>query len=187
METFENSLASAQQHSRHGSARTKVHRAWAGMKNRCKNPEKTCYEGKGIKVCDRWEHFTNFLEDMGEPPSELHSIERKNNLGNYEPSNCHWALPKEQMNNTSYCLKIEWKGESHTLRQWCEKLELNYNTTYTRLRRGYSLDWVFSKDSMRFLTGRRNNIKQAFQGDYQQEDYQHTKEIGEKNAGITTL
>lgn len=73
------------------------------MKMRCYNPENPKYPnygGRGINVCDRWlNSFENFLEDMGEKPSEEYSIDRINNDGNYEPGNFRWATPVEQANN----------------------------------------------------------------------------------------
>jgi len=72
------------------------------MKMRCYNPKVKFYKywgGRGIKICDRWlNSFSNFLEDMGERP-EGTSLDRINNNGNYEPSNCRWATKKEQSNN----------------------------------------------------------------------------------------
>jgi len=91
----------------HGDAskglKTKEYRTWLGMKRRCYNSNRKDYKdygGRGIKVCDRWLHsFQNFLSDLGRAPTPRHSIDRKNNDGNYEPSNCQWATDKEQQNN----------------------------------------------------------------------------------------
>jgi hypothetical protein len=75
------------------------------MKQRCFNPRSKPfknYGGRGITVCERWtgrDGFINFLNDMGKRPSLEYSIERINNNGNYEPSNCKWATQKEQLSN----------------------------------------------------------------------------------------
>lgn len=75
------------------------------MKQRCYNPKEKKYKnygGRGIKVCDRWlgkEGFNNFIADMGERPEGL-TLDRINNNGDYEPSNCRWATYSEQSINT---------------------------------------------------------------------------------------
>jgi len=72
------------------------------MKTRCTNsnvPKFRRYGARGISICPRWlDSFENFLADMGERPIG-YTLERKNNNGNYEPSNCCWATPKEQAQN----------------------------------------------------------------------------------------
>jgi len=93
--------------------------SFANMLGRCYNPNITNYGrwgGRGIKVCDRWleyrRGYDNFLSDMGKKPTARHQLDRIDNDGNYEPSNCRWATSKEQMNNTSNSLRVEYGGES---------------------------------------------------------------------------
>ena len=86
---------------RHGKSETREYAAWTAMRERCRNPKAHNYRwygGRGIRVCERWDSFENFLADMGERPKG-HSIDRKENDGDYEPGNCRWATKSEQSNN----------------------------------------------------------------------------------------
>jgi hypothetical protein len=80
-----------------------LYKTWQGMKNRCfsvSNRDYGNYGGRGIMVCDRWKaSFHAFVQDMGPKPTKKHTIERLNNDGNYEPSNCCWATKAEQNRN----------------------------------------------------------------------------------------
>lgn len=82
---------------------TTEYEIWKGMKARCSNPKHTGYSrygARGISVCARWrDSYEAFLADMGRRPSGKHSIDRINNEGNYEPSNCRWATASEQRRN----------------------------------------------------------------------------------------
>jgi len=89
------------------------------MKSRCYNPNfdgYADYGGRGITVAERWlESFESFLEDMGECPSNKHSIERVNNDGNYEPGNCKWATDIEQASNRRTNRYLEYQGRKYTV------------------------------------------------------------------------
>jgi hypothetical protein len=86
----------------HGLSKLPEYTIWKLMRGRCNNPNGlhfADYGGRGIKVCERWTNFENFYADMGSRPSKLHSIDRINNNGCYEPSNCQWATQVQQTNN----------------------------------------------------------------------------------------
>jgi len=90
---------------RHGHAHvgkvTRTYSIWLLMRSRCNsigNDQYSIYGGRGIKVCARWSKYENFLLDMGEAPKGL-QIDRIDNDGNYEPGNCRWVTPKQNMNN----------------------------------------------------------------------------------------
>jgi hypothetical protein len=132
---------------RHGMTHTRVHKIWTSMIGRCQNsPHKDFknYAGRGIKVCERWKVFENFLEDMGEPPEGL-SIDRINNQGGYEPSNCRWATRDEQQNNRRSNVVVSHMGETLTLKQWSDRIGISYSTLVGRWARGIPLPFLFSK------------------------------------------
>jgi hypothetical protein len=108
------------------------------MIDRCtlpKHPAYHRYGGRGIGVCERWRNsFPAFHEDMGPRPDGL-TLDRIDSDGNYEPGNCRWATPKEQQNNTSTNKFVEIDGERLTIAQHARRLDINYETLYSRLSR----------------------------------------------------
>lgn len=89
---------------KHGLSRKPgVYKLWCSLLQRClnkKNRNFSHYGGRGIFVCKRWLNFENFRTDMGPRPSPEHSVNRKENNGHYNKSNCEWATQREQCRNT---------------------------------------------------------------------------------------
>lgn len=124
-----------------------VYRAWIHMRERCWNPKCHAfknYGARGISVCERWAHdFSAFAIDMGPRPAG-HSLDRIDNDGNYEPDNCRWATPTEQVRNRrlEYTRLLTWKGETLPVSQWAERLGTSHNVLHMRLKNGWSVDDV---------------------------------------------
>ena len=131
---------------RHGHARkgapSKEYRAYNHMLRRCYSPKERGfhrYGGRGITVCDRWRTgFAAFLADVGPAPSPKHTIDRIDNDGNYEPSNCRWATHTEQSRNKSQNRLIEIDGEALPIVVWSERSGIPANRIQLRLARGWS-------------------------------------------------
>lgn len=127
---------------RHGMWKSREYVTWIAMIRRCHTktePSYSKYGARGIRVCDRWrERFENFYEDMGPRPSDKHSLDRINNDGNYEPNNCRWVTMKVQGNNRSTNRMIYFNGQSRSMKQWCEHLNLPYSTIGQRILSGWS-------------------------------------------------
>lgn len=130
---------------------TSEYMTWKAMRARCFNPSDKRYArygGRSIKVCERWNDFKLFLQDMGLRPSPQHSIERRNNDGHYEPSNCCWATPIEQANNVSRNRIVSYNGKQLTIAQLVRTSGTPFNSSRIRwrLENGWPLnDALFTK------------------------------------------
>src|SRR5574343_1607894 len=121
----------------HGLTHSTTYDAWAQMKSRCSNPNTHCfamYGGRGISVCDRWRDSCEaFMSDMGERPSPLHSLDRVDTDGNYEPGNCRWATNEMQARNRRNNVLLTHDGETMCISAWAERIGIHRKTLEKRL------------------------------------------------------
>jgi hypothetical protein len=120
-----------------GGKRIPEYTAWCGMIARTTNQKTRSfpdYGGRGVQVCDRWNNsFDAFLSDMGGKPSPAHSIDRIDNEGNYEPSNCRWADLKTQANNKRNNIILTCNGKTLPISDWVIITGLKYSTIRSRI------------------------------------------------------
>ena len=125
--------------------RTPTAMTWMAMRARCSNKNNSRYQyygGRGIKVCERWSSYANFLSDMGERP-EGKTIDRIDNDGDYEPWNCRWSTPREQRHNQrKYCNysdvnMLTHDGITKSVSEWAKHAGLNRLTLRWRLNNGW--------------------------------------------------
>lgn len=132
----------------HDMSKTSEYNIWRSMRQRCQRKNHGSYKfygGRGIKVCDRWQTFENFYKDMGAKPTSKHTIERVNNDGNYEPSNCKWATRKEQAQNRRPSKPLTtFNGKSQSLADWAKELGVRPGLIYERKAAGLPLDQVLA-------------------------------------------
>lgn len=145
LKTGQSSSCGCRFRTRGGRSKTDpLYQVWNGVLQRCTNPSQIRYRnygGRGIKVCERWLlSFDAFCADMGPRPSPDHSIERKDNSGNYEPGNCVWATPIEQQRNKTASRWLEYGGERLTIAEWAERTGISYTALRQRLNAGWSAE-----------------------------------------------
>lgn len=131
---------------KHGMCKTKIYKTWKGIISRCNDEKNSKYGGRGIKVCERWKTFLNFYKDMGDVPFGM-TIERINNDGNYEKSNCKWANMQEQANNRRCNHKITFNGKTLTMQQWVRETGINQGTLSQRINKmNWNIDRALTTD-----------------------------------------
>jgi hypothetical protein len=132
---------------RHGLSNNKVHKAWRQMWGRCTRKHQADYSfygGRGIRVCERWKTFELFLEDVGMPPTQKHSLDRVNNNGNYEPGNCRWATHTQQVRNTRQTIMLTLGERTMAAGDWADELGINSRTIKSRIRYGWAVEDILS-------------------------------------------
>lgn len=137
-----------EKHLTHGMSKTPEYRIWADMIKRCGNPNHIAYKNYGersIGVSREWRSFENFYADMGKRPSRVHSLERKDNNGNYEKGNVIWADPHTQSRNTRRTIRITLRGKTQCLKDWANELGLHYKRVQARILSGWSVEKAFSE------------------------------------------
>jgi hypothetical protein len=142
----------------HGCCRkhfkTPEYLTWSRMRERCTSVRHKSYPrygGRGIKVCEQWNSFANFLADMGLRPSAKHSLDRIDNDGNYSPENCRWATVKEQSRNRRNNHHITFNSKTATLQEWADSLNMSCHALSRRLTKG----WPISRALTEPLSPRR--------------------------------
>lgn len=130
---------------RHGDCGKRLNFIWSNMISRCNNPNYNNYDrygGRGITVCEEWKNsYENFREwALSHGYADNLTIDRIDNDGNYEPSNCRWATKREQGNNRSSCLFFTIGTQTLTLMQWCKLVGISYTTVSSRLKRGWCIE-----------------------------------------------
>ena len=121
----------------HGMSKTRIYRIWYNMRSRCNRPTHhnySFYGAKGIKICERWDSsFENFLEDMGLPPTDDHTLDRIDSLGNYCKENCQWIPFLENRRKQKASRWITYQGETLSLAEWSRRLGVNRTTLERRI------------------------------------------------------
>lgn len=130
---------------KHGLCKTRLHTIWLHMRDRCLKPYSTSYErygARGIKVCKEWlNDFVAFYNwAMSNGYKKNLTIDRIDNNGNYEPSNCRWATIEQQANNKRSSCWLEYKGERKTIAQWASSLNISEIAIRHRIDRGWTIE-----------------------------------------------
>lgn len=130
---------------------SKEYVSWAGMIARCtyeKHNRYKYYGGRGIKVCDRWNDFRNFLADMGERPKG-NSLDRVDINKDYCPENCRWADNRTQARNKSTSHYFTFNGETIHQYDWEDRLSLKRGSLRNRVRLGWSIERILTTGPIR--------------------------------------
>ena len=125
---------------RHGMTGTQVHNTWAGIRQRCENPNDPAYKhygGRGIALHPQWAEFENFYAAVGDPPFDGASLDRIDNDGNYEPGNVRWATRTTQARNRRGVRMVAYEGREQCVAEWAEEIGVSASALRHRLDAGW--------------------------------------------------
>ena len=132
-------------HTMHGMSHTRLYRIWDNIRARTTRPSNTYYKnygGRGVTLYPEWSQFKPFMEwALANGYTDEKSIDRKDNDGPYEPSNCHWVTRREQDRNKRSNVWIDYHGERICQQDLARRLGVHYSTIYYRLKTGQLKRW----------------------------------------------
>ena len=125
-----------------GGKKHRLYYIWASMKSRCSDPMNRaykCYGGRGIEVCEEWkkDFYCFYKWAVAHGSAKGLSIDRIDNNGNYEPSNCRFVNRVTQGNNRRDNVFLTVSGISLTISKWSVRTGINVNAIRARLRYGW--------------------------------------------------
>ena len=142
----------------HNQRHTVLYSVWRGLRQRCNNPKHASYHnygGRGITVCEEWDKsfqafydwsYANGYSTENQKDEKLKlTIDRIDNNGNYEPSNCRWVDRKTQTRNMRTTRFITFNGQNKSVSEWCEIYGIKLHTFNTRIRNGWSIEEALTK------------------------------------------
>lgn len=125
--------------------------SWRAMRRRCTDPNRRSfhrYGGRGIRVCERWQNFYAFYEDMG-PRPDGHTLDRIDNDGDYEPGNCRWASVVAQNENRINNRMLTFQGRTLCVTAWAKELGVRPQLLFYRISLGWSAEDTLTKPRRR--------------------------------------
>lgn len=130
---------------KNGLSNTRLRHIYDDMKSRCNNKNNLAYKNygkRGIKVCEEWQNdFETFYNwAISHNYKENLTIDRIDNNGNYEPSNCQWITQDEQNRNKRNIILLTYNGETKMLKEWAKEYGLELSTLRTRINRGWNIE-----------------------------------------------
>lgn len=139
----------------HRETHTRLYRIWANMKQRCYNPKNDNYHKygeKGITICETWKNDYILFRDwaLNNGYKDNLTIDRIDGLKGYFPENCRWVTTKVQNHNLRTNVNITYCGQTKCISDWSKETGIPQQTISERLEKGYPLDIVFTKGSLRW-------------------------------------